>query len=158
MTATAHALVGAAIASRFPDPIIAPILSLFSHFVLDSIPHWDFGTNWANRAKWLTGTLAIIETMIGLTLAYFLFAQKAPLPTLVLSIIASELPDWLEAPWFIFFVKGKTEHVTDKRGILPTTFHTIYKYTNLFHTRAQLPFGLITQVATVLFFLFLLSA
>src|SRR5690242_12904887 len=100
MTATAHALVAGAIARHIPNPYLALPLALCSHFIMDSVPHWDFGTNWRGRSKKMTGALAIFETTLGITVTYFLFAGKVSTPLLFATIFASELPDWLEAPYY----------------------------------------------------------
>jgi hypothetical protein len=43
MTLATHASVGAVTAALFPShPIIAFFAGFFSHFILDSIPHWDY--------------------------------------------------------------------------------------------------------------------
>src|ERR1035437_2210181 len=43
MTLTAHAVVGAALASAVPThPALAFGLGFCSHFLLDAIPHWDY--------------------------------------------------------------------------------------------------------------------
>lgn len=41
MLSTPHLLVGAAIVKVVPNPVLGLPLALISHFVLDSIPHWD---------------------------------------------------------------------------------------------------------------------
>ncbi len=157
MTATAHALVSSAIAASVANPLVAIPLAFVSHFVMDAVPHWDFGTNWRNRSKTKTGTIAILDTVLGFSLAYFLFAGKAHGLVLLAAMIAGNLPDWMEAPYYIFFAK------TDKKQPIATAnfwehfTYKIYKIENTFHTKAQFPFGLVTQVATVVFFLVLLQ-
>jgi hypothetical protein len=43
MTLTTHAIVGAAIASVMPqNPVLGFAVGFSSHFLLDSIPHWDY--------------------------------------------------------------------------------------------------------------------
>ncbi|KKU86222.1 MAG: hypothetical protein UY16_C0060G0002 [Candidatus Gottesmanbacteria bacterium GW2011_GWA2_47_9] len=76
MTATAHALVAGAIASKIPDPLAAAALALASHFIMDSVPHWDFGTNWRNRPKSIRGILAIAETRLAGNAVVYLFCQQ----------------------------------------------------------------------------------
>ncbi len=51
MTATAHAIVGGALAAAFPNPVIGISLSLLSHPLLDMIPHWDEGWGWRKKIK-----------------------------------------------------------------------------------------------------------
>ena len=157
MTATAHALVAGAIASHVPDPFSAALLALTSHFIMDSVPHWDFGTNWRNRPKSMTGILAIAETVIGMSVAYLVFAGKVELGLLFTTVVASLLPDWLETPWYIFFANHKKKMPGARASILEKLCINVYKTENVFHTRASFPFGVITQVATVAFFLLLLQ-
>lgn len=157
MTATAHALVAAAIVAAIPDPRISLPLALASHFVMDAIPHWDFGTNWRARSKTATGAIAIFDTLLGFTVAYFAFGGKVELPILLAGVTLGNLPDWLEAPYYIFFAKRNKKALTGKATFWEKLTYRIYKTENVFHAKAQLPFGLVTQVVTVVFFLLLLA-
>jgi hypothetical protein len=157
MTATAHALVAGAIASRFTDPVAAGTLALVSHYVMDSVPHWDIGTNWRGRRKTITGILAIADTVIAITVAYFLFAANAPLLTLAVALAASLVPDWIETPWYIFFARQNKQEPAKNAGWLEKLCFVVYKIPNMFHAKAQFPLGVLTQVATVLFFLKILE-
>lgn len=157
MTATAHALVAGAIAAKFTDPVTASVLTLTSHFIMDAVPHWDVGTNWRSRSKNATGILAIIETVVGILIAYYFFGDRVAFPLLSLSIFFSLIPDWLETPWYIFFAGQNKREPSKNAGFFEKLTYRIYKIENSFHTKAQFPFGLITQVATVVFFLVLLK-
>jgi len=157
MTATAHALVSGAIAARFSDPITASILALASHYIMDSIPHWDFGTNWRQRPKQLTGIFAIGETLSGLALSYYFFGQHISLPLWAITVVMGLLPDWLETPWYILFASHNKTKPDTHAGIFEKISYSFYKIPNMFHSKAQFPLGLITQVATVAFFLVLLK-
>lgn len=157
MTATAHALVAGAIASKFSDPITAGMMALISHFVMDSIPHWDFGTNWRNRSKHSTGAYAIAETSLGIVLSYYFFGQYLPFMLWSTVVILSIIPDWLETPWYIFFAKHNKLEPAKNASILEKIAYGFYKLPNRFHSKAKLPLGLITQVITVTFFIFLLG-
>ncbi len=152
MTATAHTLVAGAIASHFSDPVTAGAIAFSSHFVMDCIPHWDLGTNWRLRPKWITGALALTDTLIAITVPYFLFKGNVPLPTLGIAMIASILPDWLETPWYIFFANPTKKEPGVKASLWERLAFGVYKFENVFHTKAQFPLGAITQVAAVLFF------
>ncbi len=153
MTSTAHALVAAAIATRFPDPVVASTLAFGSHFIMDCIPHWDVGTHWRNRSKFATGTYAVGETVFGIALALYIFHNAAPLPTLISAIFFSELPDWLETPWYIFFARQNNNTPRPNAGFWEKFTYGIYKLENQFHTKALFPLGVITQVLTVIFFM-----
>jgi hypothetical protein len=157
MVALAHALVAGAISTKTTSPTSIILLNLGQHFILDSIPHWDWGTNWRNRPKWLTGIISVSETIFAITVTYLLFQGKANHLLLLLGIIVSLLPDWLETPWYIFFAsKSKTEPAKNA-GFWEKLCYKTYIIENRFHSKAQLPFGLITEVLTVIFFLVLLK-
>lgn len=157
MTATAHALVSAAIARAVPNPYLAIPLAISSHFIMDTVPHWDIGADWRSRPKIMTGALAIAETVLGITLTYFLFRGKVETPFLLSTMIAGELPDWLEAPWYIFFANKNKSRVSKKAGFWERVSYRIYRRENIFHSKADLPFGLLTQIVVVAFFLLLLK-
>lgn len=157
MTATAHTLVAGAIASKFADPVTSASLALLSHFIMDAIPHWDIGTSWRNRPKEMTGILAILETSVGLAIGYYFFRDLAPQGTLLVTMVFSLLPDWLETPWYIFFATPRHTRPGNKAGFWERATYRIYKWENYFHTRATFPVGVLTQIATVIFFLVLLG-
>jgi len=158
MLITAHTLVAGAIASKIPDPIIAPTLSLVSHFVMDSIPHWDFGTKWSQRPKWQTGMVAILDTIIGLSLSYIIFSPSTPPLPLLLSLFFGILPDLVEAPYYMFFVGNiakRWKHNSFMTAI-GNALHSIHIYENIFHTKTSFSLGVVTQALAVVFFLFIL--
>lgn len=157
MTATAHTIVAGAIASKFTDPTTAASLALLSHFIMDTVPHWDIGTSWRNRSKSATGILAVGETSLGILVGFFLFRNSAPITTLSLAILLSLLPDWLETPWYIFFATPRHTRPGTKAGFWERGTYRIYKWENYFHTRAEFPIGVITQIVTIIFFLAILA-
>lgn len=157
MTSTAHALVAGAIASRFSNPFLASSLALCSHYIMDSIPHWDFGTNWRERPKYMTGVIAIADTLIGISVSYIFFGRSLAFGLWAATLIASLLPDWLETPWYIFFARHNKHTPTKTASLLERITYTIYKLPNVFHTKAPLPLGVITQIITVGFFIVLLG-
>lgn len=156
MTATAHALVAGAIVAKFPDPALAIPLAFTSHFIMDAVPHWDIGTNWRSRAKSTTGVFAVAETLIGITVSYFLFSGKVSNLWLTLTLLASLLPDWLETPWYIFFANANKHKPGRDAGLMEKLTYRIYKTENVFHSKTQLPWGIVTQIVVVAFFFVLL--
>jgi hypothetical protein len=142
MTFVAHTLIGAAIAAKITNPYLAGPIALCSHFLCDMIPHWDLGTSWRNRPKKITGTLAIIETFIAIFGTYFLFINIIKSPILLITVIFfSLLPDWLEAPYFMF-------------ANSPKIFKYVYKIQSFLHSRLPAPWGIYTQILVVIIFLF----
>ncbi len=157
MLATVHALVGGAIANKITDPVTGTFLIVASHFIMDSIPHWDFGTHWRKRSKYITGVISIADTIIGITVAYMAFGGKVATPYLLFAIILSVAPDWLETPWYIFFANAKKHKPAKTAGFLEKLTFSIYKLESIFHSKAKFPFGFLTQLATLVFFLVLLQ-
>lgn len=157
MTAVAHALVAGAIATKVHDPISLVTLNLGAHFIMDSVPHWDFGTNWRSRSKRLTGFISIIDTLTAYAVAYLLFIPQTTGFLLILAVTSSLLPDWLETPWYIFFARNDKFEPGKHASFLEKLTFRLYKTENRFHSKAGFPLGAITQVATVLFFLWVLK-
>jgi len=157
MMAIAHTLVAGAIAAKVGSPILAPTLALGSHFILDSIPHWDFGTNWKKRTKFATGAFAIVDTLISIALAWIIFTPITNPYILGLCIIMSLLPDWLEAPWFMFFASEKYTKPSKHATFLERFFYKVHQTTNLFHTKTTFVLGIFSQILTVALALWVLQ-
>jgi len=156
MIATVHALVGGAIAVGTNNPIVSPLLALTSHFILDSVPHWDFGTSVDKRSKQITGIIAIADTVVGMTISYILFQGQVNQLTLISCLIATQLPDWIEAPWYIFYADLKTKALAKNAGMIEKTLYHIYKIQNTFHTKTTFGIGVMTQIIAVIFFFILM--
>lgn len=157
MMATAHALVGCAIATKITDPVTAGTLIVASHWIMDLIPHWDFGTDWQKRSKAATGMLALGDTVFAFLLSFLMFSTVLSPLWIIVAVSLANLPDWLEAPWFIFFGKQGEHAVSHGSGVRKLSFW-IYKYQELYgHTMGTFPHGVYTQVFTVGFFLILLQ-
>lgn len=157
MTSTAHAMVAGAIAAHFSNPVTAIGIAITTHFIMDSIPHWDLGTDWRSRSKMTTGIYAILETLFGITLAITVYHSVVAFPLLLITIIASVLPDWLEAPWYIWYANQRSHGPSKKAGLIEKISYGFYKIPNVFHAKAQLPFGILTQIIMVGFFLLILK-
>lgn len=142
MTATAHALIGASLASRIANPLWGIPIAILSHFVADLVPHWDAGTNHRQKSMMRLRVEATLDVLLGFALVILLFrnfAQTNPV-YLFSMVIAAQLPDWIEAPSWMFGFKVPPFSWLDWLG------HKL-------QTRAQLPWGLITQIAVVVLFL-----
>ena len=156
MTATAHALVGAAIASHVREPLLSGGLIVSSHFLLDAIPHWDFGTDWRKRTKAMTGFLAVADAVFGFIAAIVVFFGTLPFWTIITAVSLALLPDWVEAPWYIFYASREKKSPGNGASIPERITYAIYSFESFVHSRADLPLGGLTQVGTVLFFFLLL--
>lgn len=136
MTATAHALVGGAIAASVSDPLIGISLSALSHPILDMIPHWDEGWGWRKKNKLRLFAECSIDLSLGVILTYIMFSGAVGLPYLLLCIFASVSWDILEAPYLILNWKFPL-------------FEFFYKAQSKIQGKLALPWGIVTQVVTI---------
>lgn len=113
MLETPHALVGMAIATKIPNPLISIPLAFTSHFVLDMVPHWNphINTELKKNGRVTNKSISVIATdlvVAGIsTLAISTSIDSANAMVLILAASASILPDAIEAPYF--FLKSKNK-------------------------------------------------
>lgn len=136
MTATAHALIGGAIAASFSNPAIGIPLAAISHPIADMIPHWDFGCGWKKKNKSLLFFQSAADLVIGITLTFLIFGNTTDPLYLALAIFMSESWDLLHVPYLLFNWK-----------FFP--FYTFYKFGHLTNKQTGMPWGIITQAASV---------
>lgn len=80
MTATSHAVTGAAIATLVRQPMLALPLSFMSHFACDMVPHFGFDSKFGSKSMfWRLGIdgvvavcIAIVLVLSGVTNPWFL--------------------------------------------------------------------------------------
>ena len=116
MVLTTHAVAGAAVATLVPShPVLGFALGFGSHFVLDSVPHWEYPVfsmkggkspldNDMLINKAFVGDLIRIgiDGMLGITLALFFLGTiyHHSFFIIILGAIAGMLPDALQ---FVYF-------------------------------------------------------
>lgn len=146
MTATAHALIGGAIAASTPqNPILGISLAAISHPILDMIPHWDFGWGWKKKNKLLLFSQAALDLIFGIIVTFLIFGKTTNPVYLSLAIFISVSWDILQAPYWLFGWK-----------FFP--FSTFYNVQHEINMKAKLPWGILTQAATVTGVVFTLRA
>ncbi len=137
MTATAHALIGGAIAASTPgNPALGLTLSALSHPLVDLIPHWDFGIGWQKKGKTVLLLQSLADLAIGVGLAFLIFGNSTNYLYLALCILMAESFDILQMPYLLFNWK-----------FLP--FSAFYHFGHSTNGRAKMPWGIVTQAATV---------
>jgi hypothetical protein len=136
MTATAHALVGGAIAAAVPDPVLGLSLSFASHPFLDMIPHWDLGLGWRLKNKFTLFLESSLDLLVGILLAYLIFGKAVNPVYFLACIFASEIWDILMMPYLLLAWKFPP-------------FSTVYKFQHGIQSNVRLPWGILTQAATV---------
>ncbi len=144
MTLTAHALVGGAIAVSISNPVVGITLATFSHVLLDMIPHWDEGRGWRQKSKVRLFSESLFDLSLGFGLAYFFFGQFVDnFWYFFMCVFASQALDFLQGPYLILNWK-----------VAPFTW--CYKIQSKMQGRAGLPWGIVSQFATVLLIVWLL--
>ena len=136
MTATAHALVGGAIAASIPNPAIGIPLAFASHPILDMIPHWDLGVGWRKKNKVTLFVESALDLILGIVLAYFIFGKNVDPIYLLSCIFFSEVWDFLMMPYLLF-------------GWKIPPFSTAYNWQHRIQSNIKLPWGILTQAVTV---------
>lgn len=136
MTATAHALIGASIATTITNPYTGIPLAILSHFMADLIPHWDAGTNRRKKTIMRLRFESAADVLLGFALAFLIFGGKTNPTYLFTMIIAAQLPDWIEAP-------------ASKFGIEVAPFTWARWLGHKLQSRMQLPWGAVTQIVIV---------
>lgn len=146
MTATGHALVGTIIAARFENPVLAVVLSLFSHFLCDILPHWDSGTNITKKTKKRLLIEAVFDVLISILLSFIVFSiisNSQNYTLLYLSVFAAQFPDWFSAPYFVLHINF-------------SPFKWMDDFQLKLHNKLDKPWGIVTQVTAIIALYFVL--
>lgn len=145
MTATSHALIGAVIAAKIPNPYIAIPLAVLSHIAADIFPHWDSGTHGDKKTKKRLRIEATIDVLLGFLLSYlvifWLFPNTDPIYVFIM-IIASQSLDWITMPYYFFNIKYKFAL-------------WMYKVQKGFNSKLDKPWGIINQVGIIVLIIIL---
>lgn len=136
VTATAHALIGGAIAASISNPAIGLPLAAISHPIVDMIPHWDFGWGWKKKTKLKLFVQSSFDLIFGISATFLIFGPLTDNLYLILAIFLSEVWDLLQMPYLLFGWK-----------FFP--FSTFYNFGHEINGKARLPWGILTQAATV---------
>ncbi len=142
MTATGHALIATLLIARFPDPLISLPLAFVSHFALDVIPHWDAGTHHHGKTRQKLFLEASADVVLSVLLSYVLYYYLGGQEYFILlvGIFLSQLPDWLTAPYFILHM----------RSPFVVWSKYMYKLQHKINNRLDQPWGVVTQIASVI--------
>lgn len=115
MLETPHVAVGAAIATKIPNPFIAIPLAFASHFVLEKVPHWNphLNTELKKFGKITRQSTLIVaaDVALSLGLGFGIAGQVMPdvnhASTIILASFASVLPDVVEGPYFFLRMRSR---------------------------------------------------
>ncbi|MBU0572298.1 hypothetical protein KKH23_01345 [Patescibacteria group bacterium] len=115
MLETPHVAVGAAIATKVVNPILAIPLAFGSHFLLEKIPHWNPHLNTETekygKPTQKSTAVVIIDVCASLALGFFIASKALPntshAATILVASFASVLPDIIEGPYFFLGIRNK---------------------------------------------------
>lgn len=108
MLETPHVAIGAAIASKIPNPFISIPLSFASHFILDIAPHWNPHINreikkYGKPTKQSVNIIradSILALCLGTSLALHTLPNYHQFLNIMAASFVSVLPDVIEAPYY----------------------------------------------------------
>jgi hypothetical protein len=102
MLSISHALTGAFIASRLPNPVLYVPLTFAAHYLEDWIPHWDVGTGLSSgrRKRSSAIVMELIELVITVGLVYWFWKTTNGTPSwhIFAGAFCALVPDFMEAP------------------------------------------------------------
>jgi hypothetical protein len=144
MLETPHVAVGALIATKIPNPLLAIPLAFASHFVIEMIPHWNphifsetkkYGMP-TKKSIDIIAVDVVLALITGSWIAWQAMPNMAHAATIMAASLASVLPDLIEAPYFFLKMRNKFLKVW-------LDFHkSLQADTNVF-------WGLLTQALTI---------
>lgn len=149
MLETPHVFIGAAIATKFPNPFIAIPLAFASHFVMEMVPHWNPHLNQETKKYGHVTRKSTIITAIDSTIALvsgsiiaFRYLPDIKMVALILACcFFAVLPDIIEGPYFFLKIKNKF-------------IESWIKFQKSIQSDTSVIPGLLTQVVTILAVIF----
>jgi hypothetical protein len=114
MLETPHVFIGAAIALKIPNPFIAIPLAFASHFILETIPHWNPHLNTetekygapTKRSTVITAIDSTLALASGSFIAYQALPNVGQAALILACCFASVLPDVMEGPYFFLKLRA----------------------------------------------------
>lgn len=142
---TPHVTIGAAIATKIPNPLISIPLALGSHFILEKVPHWNPHLNTElkkyGQVTRKSTVIVAIDVLVSLTIGFWAASRMMPdygrAGGLLLACFAASLPDIVEGPYFFLNTRSK---IIEKWILFQKSLQT---------DTSVIP-GLVTQLVTVL--------
>jgi hypothetical protein len=110
-----HAIVGATIATKIGNPLLAFPLAFLSNFLLDLLPHWNphlyselkKDGRVSSKTMKIVFVDAFLALIIGLFLAFRFYPDWQMIIFILLSCLLAVSADLVEAPFFFLNSKNK---------------------------------------------------
>jgi hypothetical protein len=101
LLSTAHVMTAAAIITVVPQPWVSLPLALASHFVLDSVPHW----NWRPGGSIGRVVSSLAETVVAAGLGWYLVVGANDQLLMLTAVVLSVMPDVVQVPYYFLRLK-----------------------------------------------------
>jgi hypothetical protein len=142
---TPHVIVGAAIATKVVNPVLAIPLAFGSHFILEKVPHWDPPLSSEirkfNKLSNKTKKIIVIDSGIafisGSIIALSFYPDITRVIIIYLACFAAAIPDLVEAPYYLI---RKNNKYIEKKWI---------PFKKTLQAETSLVPGLLTQLITI---------
>lgn len=106
MTASNHVLTGMVVGSVLGVPVLSLPVAFLSHFILDSLPHYDTGDKDHTTRKFLYVLTVDTAVAASIVLSTFLL-QPVGWPLIVAAGIVAASPDLMWLPRWLNEIRGK---------------------------------------------------
>lgn len=108
-----HTIVGAAIATKVGNPVLALPLAFLSHFAFEFVPHWNphlyTETKKYGRVTRASTLFVAADVAASLVAGFFIASRVLPdvahFTTIIAASFMAVLPDVAEGPWFFLKMK-----------------------------------------------------
>lgn len=115
MLETPHAIVGATIVTKIPNPIVSLPLAFASHFVLDMVPHWNPHLNTELKkfgdirksSSIIVAADVVTSLVLGTYMATHFAMNQTHMYFIFLGAFSGVLPDVIEGPYFFLHMKSE---------------------------------------------------
>lgn len=153
MLETPHTILGATIAAKIPNPLIALPLALLSHLLLDQIPHWnpDLGgeVRKYGRVSSRSNLIILADVVLSLGFGFWIASQALPnLAKAAVIILASFMAVVLDViEGFHFFL-----------GVEQPLLKRLINFQHEHQKRVPFLPGVLTQIFVILLSLYILRS
>ena len=139
MLSLTHTIISLPIGLHLSNPIIIFITAFVSHFIADSVLHWNIDPK--NNTRY-TLCFVAFDVLGGLILSWLFIGNQLFTLPIIVAIFASNLPDIIQVTWYLF---GKNKYSKYFQWLLPFfNFHEkIQSETN------NIPKGLASQIIVI---------
>lgn len=106
MTASNHALTGVLLIASVTNPVVGLSVAFLSHFMLDAVPHWNYGGIKSRRSGKYIYLLAVDAVIAGAILLSIALLQPVGWVLLLAGALCAMSPDLMWLPYLAKELRG----------------------------------------------------